>query len=352
MKFQHTSLMLLLIAAGITSGIGYWFGSHSSVTEPVTATTEQSRVTTEKGVTTITLDEDSQRMGGIQTAALSVTLSPTGRTVYGSVLNLAPLIDLRASYLSAVAGVDAARAAVDASTQEARRSQALFHDDNNISLKALQSAQAALTADRTRFQVAELNRQSLYDKASAQFSRPLVDLITSPGNNLLSRLLNAQEMLLSIVFPGNGNSLPSQIAIDNGANAPVVASLIAPAMQSDATMEGQVGFYRAAAAFSSGSRVTARVPAVHQTVSKTVTIPSSAVVWFGGQPWVYLQQDKQRFVRRSIANDVSTDDGVFIDKTLVAGERIVTRGAQLLLSEEQRPPVSAVAACKDPECDD
>ena len=81
-----------------------------------------------------------------------------------------------------------------------------------------------------------------------------------------------------------------------------------------------------------------------------VVVPSGAVVWYAGQPWAYVQAGPTRFARRPLGQAAETDGGFFVTGDLKAGDRVVTSGAQLLLSEEQRPP-STGAGCKDPECD-
>lgn len=68
------------------------------------------------------------------------------------------------------------------------------------------------------------------------------------------------------------------------------------------------------------------------------SLPASAVVWWQGQSWVYVQPSPGRFTRRAVivratnANDLTVTG-------LAAGEAIVVRGAQLLLSEEQRSQI-------------
>jgi len=52
-----------------------------------------------------------------------------------------------------------------------------------------------------------------------------------------------------------------------------------------------------------------------------VVVPSSAVVWHEGKPWVYVQMSPNTFVRRERGN-------------ARVGERVVVTGAEILLSEE------------------
>jgi hypothetical protein len=64
-----------------------------------------------------------------------------------------------------------------------------------------------------------------------------------------------------------------------------------------------------------------------------IIIPSSAVVWYAGTPWVYFKQGKDQFVRKPISADTEVEAGWF-NQGLDANSEVVVNGAQLLLSEE------------------
>src|SRR5208282_5309006 len=67
---------------------------------------------------------------------------------------------------------------------------------------------------------------------------------------------------------------------------------------------------------------------------KGVVIPASAVVWSEDKAWVYAQVSPERFSRSPVPTDVPVEGGFFAGEGLAAGDRIVTVGAQALLSEE------------------
>ena len=91
-----------------------------------------------------------------------------------------------------------------------------------------------------------------------------------------------------------------------------------------------------------GGIETARLapaPGDGQKSSQGISVPDSAVVWLDGKAWVYLQKDSERFVRRDITSGNPVQSGRFVSKNIKAGDRIVTQGAQLLLSEEFRSEI-------------
>lgn len=70
---------------------------------------------------------------------------------------------------------------------------------------------------------------------------------------------------------------------------------------------------------------------------KGLVVPTSAVVWAEGKAWTYQQTDSQRFTRRAVATDIPVEKGFFVTRGLSPGVRVVSQGAQALLSEELLP---------------
>lgn len=71
-------------------------------------------------------------------------------------------------------------------------------------------------------------------------------------------------------------------------------------------------------------------------VETGVDVPLASVIWYGGQPWVYVQVADDLYQRRPVSSYRETDFGWFITDTFKQDDRVVTRGGQLLLSEELR----------------
>ena len=70
-----------------------------------------------------------------------------------------------------------------------------------------------------------------------------------------------------------------------------------------------------------------------------ILIPQSAVVRSGGKTWVYRQVAEDKFTRAEVNLDRSTARGWLVTQAVSAGDRIVTVGAQMLLSEEQKSQI-------------
>ncbi|HEY8623734.1 MAG TPA: hypothetical protein VIM74_07690 [Casimicrobiaceae bacterium] len=127
------------------------------------------------------------------------------------------------------------------------------------------------------------------------------------------------------------------------------AYLVSPSVQSDPAVQGNAFIYRTSAPIALGTNVIAYLPTSSQT-TQGVVIPANAIVWYGGQPWTYVQMGANRFGRYPVPEQFPINGGFFANRGFKPGERVVTSGAQLLLSEELRPQAGS-SACKDPECD-
>lgn len=68
-------------------------------------------------------------------------------------------------------------------------------------------------------------------------------------------------------------------------------------------------------------------------------MPTDAVVWWQGRAWIYVQRDPTLFARRELATDSPVPGGWFIAQGISPDQRVVTKGAQQLLSEEFRAQI-------------
>ena len=84
-----------------------------------------------------------------------------------------------------------------------------------------------------------------------------------------------------------------------------------------------------------GMNVSAWIPDQNAKLTGVI-IPQSALIWYMGQALVYLKTAEETFSRSTINHYSATADGYFISDAIEPGEQIVTKGAQMLLSEELR----------------
>jgi multidrug efflux pump subunit AcrA (membrane-fusion protein) len=348
-------LVLSTLSVALLAGAGWYIyrtldpGASTAVTVQAAP---QPTVQTVNGETVVTVSPDMQRASHIDIAPLSATLVRTDTTAYATVIDLQPLFDLRNRLAAARADLDTLRAQAGNSRAQFERSHVLFEDDRNVSQKSLQDAQAAMQADQAKLKSAEAAQSGLDATMRQQFGDVLTYAAMAPTSDLFHHLLAGRAAVMRVTLPaGITGDAPAHITVDAPDGQPVQAQKLSASPQGDPAVQGNPYFYAATIPVPVGMRTSAHLPSSSPATAALV-IPERAVVWYGGQPWVYVRTAADRFTRRAVPADSASDQGFVVTDGFRAGDVVVTRGAQLLLSEEQKPQgISTV--CKDPpECDD
>lgn len=290
-------------------------------------------IAVDNGVTTLTVDNASQVRSGIQVKILTATQAAAGPAVYGTVVDVQPLLDLSSRYAAGGADLRAAQADLGRRDAQRRRIQALYDDGQNASRKALDAADADAAAARARAASARIAVAANAAALRQQFGPALASWAMAPSSPDLRALAQRNEVLVRVVSMAPDRAAPQSLALSDGTRQPVAARLVSASPQTDPGIQGQAWFYRTGAPLAVGTRLTGRFDVQTRAA---IRIPADAVVWYGGQPWAYVRTDGTTFERRRIAPDLPVDGGFIVTGGFAAGEAIVVQGAQLLLSEESR----------------
>jgi len=117
---------------------------------------------------------------------------------------------------------------------------------------------------------------------------------------------------------------------------PIPADLLGPAPAVDPQMQGQ-SFLCLISSNSArlvpGAAVTCLLSLPGEPRPGAL-LPREGVVRFNGGTWVYLQNSADQFERREVQLDSPLPNGWFVTSGLKPQDKIVTTGAQQLLSEE------------------
>jgi len=290
---------------------------------------------------TVILTPASVTASGIATASLRASQQASQLQATATVLDTQPLLALAAQLQSTQANATAAATAAKAATAEAKRSHTLYRQDENTSLREVQAADA--TAAQTQAQQIAADAQATAARGSAQvqWGKSLAAL-ADRGPRALDEFADGRAVLLAVVLPsGSAAPITDMIRLSMPSGAPVSARLIGPSPHADAVVQGPTFFYRAeGSSLRVGQRLTVAVP-LSTTPLAGVTVPDTAVLWYAGQPWVYIETAAGHYVRRPLAQDTRDTTGWFQTGGFHAGEHVVVRGGELLLSQELKPPPSA-----------
>lgn len=331
--------LILPILAGLFASV--WF-IHSPLSAPeasaVPAQQEQIQVLTMRGETVLTVPEAIQLASGIATTRLVYLPRPSAPVALLNVLDLQPLLELGARLAVSRAEREVALAQVEASQAQVTRMRLLYGDDQNVSQKALQDAVSMAKADQARFSIALTTSTMVSATIAQHFGMTLAQAAARPEGGLWRDFVTGRTSLVRIVIHDQKLTLPEKltvIALDGSSHQ---GHKLTSAPNIDPWSQGATWLYTVTPALPQGARI--RVPLAGEADSGSVRALDHAVVWYGEQRWIYVKTGPQQFTRRLMPEGLRVDDV------------IVTRGAALLLSEEQRPRGIATQ-CKDPpECDD
>jgi RND family efflux transporter MFP subunit len=284
------------------------------------------------------------------------------QTVVGSIEpRLAPTdrITLGDRLSSAQADVESGNAALAAAQAALNRARTLNADEKNVSDKAVQEAEARVAAEEARLAAAnrsvKLIQSSLASMSGATIpleadrGGQVVEVMVHPGESVeagqpMLRVARFGRLLARVDVPAGdiitGNASFANIVPLGYESRPIRAERVSLAAAVDPKTQGQPFLFRVpdpSFALRPGLSVTAYLQ-LPGALRQGVVVPRSAVVRHTGHTWVYVQTAADEFARREVNLEDPTAEGWFT-RSLAAGTRVVTTGAQALLSEELKSQI-------------
>jgi hypothetical protein len=300
----------------------------------------RSALAEKEGFAAVKVSPESQKASGIVTAALAAARSEAAAEVYGVVVNLQPLYDLRGKYLAGTADAGGLRAALASSRAQYERAKKLYADERNVSERVLQTAEAQWRGDQARLQAAEQSLQSLRESMLSNWGAVITQWATGGRAAEFEALGTRQRVVVQIALPHDLSASAGKAALTI---APVTARssqrsahFLSASPQSDGTAAGVTYFYLADGhGLRTGMRVAGRLK-LGSEMRTGIAVPEAAVVWHGGRAWAYVKEDASTFLRKPVSTAQDVPGGWFNADGFDEGEQVVVSGAQLLLSEEMK----------------
>ena len=300
----------------------------------------QSRVSLQQDEAVISIAPATQQKSGITTLALEATTHQPEQRAYAQVLEARALSGARNAYMVAKGEADKAVAAAEESRTDVTR-QTQLHQAGSTSAEAMLEADMKARANQASAQPAAAAVRLMESDMRETWGEPLADWLMN-GSPQLNELMNQRSVLIQLSLPAAVNlANPPPIAmVRRTDDQPIQAQFVSHPARVDPRFQGGLLFYmapRQEQGLFPGLATTAFLP--HGEPENGVIIGTDAVVWWQGRPWGYVQLDRQRFARRELPSDAPVPDGWFVSKGIKAGDRIVNKGAQQLLSEEFRSQI-------------
>lgn len=233
-----------------------------------------------------------------------------------------------ATLTAAVADLESARAAAEASGQELGRQKILAAQDN-ASARSLETARASATHD-----------ELAVESALAKFKLDWGSALAAGGDHekVISDAVNGTVALVRIDLPPGENlpAIPASariLALTDEAKS-VTGDFCGATDGVDPQTQSRSFFFLVKGRLlTQGAAVTGYLKLPGEPISGVV-VPSDAVIRHEGKGWVYVQTETNQFTRLAIPLDRLMDNGWFVAENLSATNHIVVTGAQAVLSAE------------------
>lgn len=343
-RTQRLRLVLIVFAVAALAVLLIWWIGEARTEASLEAEREKPvavprRVVSENGRPVVKIDLATQRRNGIETQSVASAYGSAPVRAFASVLDVARLTDLSNNYLSASTQLSAARAKAAASRAARDRARLLYKDAQNVSLAQYQTAEATYQADQAAVSAAQAQLQTTIATARQEFGSTL-----GLGSSLVAGLMQRQLVLLQVTALPDAavRAPPATIPVQADRGLIVRARFVSAAARTDPRIQGS-SFYYVAPASSGllpGMNIIALLPG--GAGASGAAVPETAVVSWQGRSWIYRRTGPQTFERVAISTDVPAPGGGYLVEGLPAESQVVTRGAQLLLSEEMRSQTQAV----------
>ncbi len=272
-------------------------------------------------------------------------------------------VDLASKLASARADVEATTASLVAARAGYERLKTLNGQEaNSVSQRALQEAEAQVKGAEARLKAAtdtaKLIESAMGAKAGPTGPLPLtverggqvIELPANPGESFeagqaVLKVARFDKLLAAVsVLPGqriDPSVNAARILVTGFEDHPINGERVAIAPAVNAKTLAQTFLFRisdSALGLRPGMAVAAHLTPPGKA-RKGVVIPRSAVVRLNGKAWAYVQTADDKFTRREVSTADPTTQGWFVTTGWKEDERVLTAGAQTLLSEELKSQI-------------
>ncbi len=277
---------------------------------------------------------------GIETLTLMETHFFPESKALAKVVDLRPMLALRAKYNQASAALNVAQMAERVAASELARLTLLAEGAGSVATKQVNYADNDWRAAKAQLHGLNFTLQAIQNEAIQTWGEVIADWVLTEDSKEWQRLLTRQDSLLLVTLPIDlslaAETTFIRIARDGSREQARKAYLVSPALATDDLIQGETYFFKTARGqLRTGMRLDAWLPQGSEALSG-VFIPHQAMTWHDGQAWAYVKRDDALYQRVSLASGLAASGGVFMMREIYAGERVVLRGAQMLLSEEFR----------------
>jgi len=265
----------------------------------------------------LSLSPALQKSAGIKVQPLVITRHQPEVIRYGRTLPQEPLLQFKSDYFQ----------------QQARLKKAYRQKQ----LAKTQHSRLQAEADNAQWLAESITLNTVRSAAELQWGKKIVTALTEIEPSSTIDFSDRSKTLLYVDCPvDEKRPMPATIAIAHRAyrSQAVTATLIDPKPTTPPAHSGLRFFYQTTTPiFLPGQPLVAFIPLTEQAISGIV-IPETAIIQHLGQHFIYLKKDETTFNRQQISVNHPVPGGILVTTPLTSPYGVVTRGAQMLFSEE------------------
>ncbi len=335
------SSAVFIVAGGLIWGFIAGRREQAAEAERESPVKAPSRVTSQNGQTILSFDDAAKRANGISTTVLTATRQQIQEQATGVVVQLQPLLDLKASYNTPRTDLLRARASARASAAEYERLRQLNQNGKDASDKAVEAARATAESDAALVENAQQAITVLNGSALLHWGTVVAGWMEGNSPQFDALLMQRKFLLQVTSTTASPFSAPKQATVQLSDGTHTRADLVSVVPQLDPRLQVPSLLYMIAAhpGLVPGINLSVFLPS--GSLQNGVIIPSSAVVWSQGIAWCYVEKSQGKFIRTPVKTSDPVANGWFVAQGFNWGARVVTTGAQTLLSEEFRSQIQA-----------
>jgi hypothetical protein len=345
MKSIISTVVVFLIIFAIAGGLIWGFiegrAGEAAEAESEAPVRAPSQVKSEEGHLVLSFDASTQKANGISATALTPTKQQIENQATGVVVQLQPLLDLKASFNTPATDLLRARANARASQAEYERLRQLNQDGKNASDKAVEAARAIAETDAALVQNAQQAITVLKGSALLHWGPVLAGWLEDTTPRMDALLMQRRFLLQVTATTAIRFSAPKHAIVQfaDGSHAEAVFVSVLP--QLDPRLQVPSLLYELAAHPGLVPGMNLNVFLASGPLETGVIIPFDAVVWSQGTAWCYVEELPGKFARTAVQTSNPVASGWFVTNGINPNAHVVTSGAQTLLSEEFRSQIQA-----------
>ena len=289
----------------------------------------------------ITLSDSMVKNSGINVQPISESRERTTKQSYGYVVNLKNLIDYQTNYLNLNFEINKLNTQLKEEIKHFKKLQTLNEDNKNIADSVVGEKEIEINNLRNNLNIQKNNKNNLLQIIGQEWGQSFKDLLTDPKSSLLRNIFNSDSRLIKITFTNNKiQKLPPSELILFSPLQPqnkYKANFVSKAPFGSLDIQGSSYFYLTLGNdLMIGSKINSYIESAEGSQVKKFHIPKSAIIWNVGKPWIYVESSNNSFLRHPIFKFEEVNDGWVVQFENIPPWAIVTKGAQLLLSEEYK----------------